>query len=361
MPRWCSRTSWRGPPTASRRPSPPGPAAEPRPGLTRPSNPARTAEALAILGGKPGQDRGSGGHPQFLGLSIPRARGRPEGRRQAIADLESLIGRESATPEVRRRLAQLLEAVGEWPRAREQYRELILRADAARDADDGRPAAPVPRPVRRGPAPPPQARRRLRPGRGRGSWSRSSGRSERGPLGSLILEAQIDLAARQPKAAAKRFRDFAVRSDVSTAGRWRLADAAEAIGLVNAAEWISRRTADEPPADRQGPPNKVRLAFFLARHGKVKDAVDICEGLWADADALRRESLSRRHASRCSATPAPPVDAAQARRVIVWLEQGQAPRIRGRCPTTSGWAASSSGWAITAGPMDDVPHGDQDQ
>ena len=279
------------------------------------SNPPRNAEALALFAGKSGD--GDDADDLRVLAQLHEAQGTPEGRRRAIAGLETLIGRGAATTEDRRKLAQLLEAVGEWPRAREQYRELILRADAARDAETiaRRPqylALLVEGLLRHhkpgDDADLAEARQlveRLKP-------------IERGPLGSLTLEAQIDLAAGQPEAASKRFRDCAARADVTTAGRWRLADTAEALGLIDAAERIHRRAADEPPPDRQGPPNKVRLAVFLSRHGKLKEAVDICEGLWADA--ARRENLSA-VCVEMLCNPALPVDDAQISRVIGWFEQ----------------------------------------
>jgi tetratricopeptide (TPR) repeat protein len=282
------------------------------------SNPPRNAEALALFAGKSG-DPDDAEDLRIL-ASLHEAQGTPEGRRRAIAGLETLTGRGAATPEDRRKLAQLLEAVDEWPRAHEQYRELILRADSARD----------PETIARRPqylalfvegllrhhkpgddadlAEARQLVERLKP-------------LQRDPLASLILEGQIDKAAGQAEAASKRFRDFAARAEVTTEGRWRLANAAEAIGLNDAAEWIHRRAADEPPSDGQGLPNKARLAFFLARHGKVKEAVDICEGLWADAP--RREKLSALCVQMLCDPMAPidPADAAQIGRVIGWIQK----------------------------------------
>ena len=66
---------------------------------------------------------------------------------------------------------------------------------------DARPAAPVPRPVRRGPDPPPQARRRYRPGRGPAAGREAQADRAQRDAGSLLLEAQIDKAAGQPDAA----------------------------------------------------------------------------------------------------------------------------------------------------------------
>src|SRR5262249_12298165 len=97
------------------------------------ARPPRPAAALALFSGETGQ----GGDPEDLRVraQIHEAQGTPAGRRPAIGDLEALTAREAATPDDRLRMARLLEAAGEWPRAREQFRELILRTDAARDAE----------------------------------------------------------------------------------------------------------------------------------------------------------------------------------------------------------------------------------
>ena len=96
------------------------------------ARPPRTAEALALFA-DPARQGGVTDPDDLRVLSmVHEVQGTPEGRRQAIGDLEALIGRESATPDDRRRLALLLDAVGEWPRAREQFRELILRTEGAR-------------------------------------------------------------------------------------------------------------------------------------------------------------------------------------------------------------------------------------
>ena len=320
-----------------------GPA-QPRPGCTPP--PIRRGTPRRWPSSPASRATGDDADDLRVLALLHEVQGTPEGRRRAIAGLEALIGRGAATTEDRRRLAQLLEAVGEWPRAREQYRELILRADAARDAETiaRRPqylALLVEGLLRHhkpgDDADLAEARQlveRLKP-------------IERGPLGSLILEAQIDKAAGQPEAAAKRFRDFAARADVTTAGRWRLADTAEAIGLIDAAEWIHRRAADEPPADRQGPPNKVRLAA-LPRPPRQASRTPSTSARASGPTPARRENL----AAVCVQMLCNPASPWTTRRPGASSAGSSRPRarIRGRCPITSGWAASSSGWAITAGP-----------
>ena len=279
------------------------------------ARPPRTAEALALFT-DPVRQGGVTDPDDLRVLSmVHEVQGTPEGRRQAIGDLESLIGRESATPDDRRRLALLLDAVGEWPRAREQFRELILRTE-------GRA---TPRRSGCGPSTSPcsssaltrhhqpgddsdlaEARQlvaKLRPSRAT-RWGRS------------LLEAQIDKAADQLDAATARIRDFAGRPGLTTADRLRLATAAERLGLLDAAETVYRRIAAEPPAD----PNQFALVGFLARHARLKDAVDLCETLWADA------ALREKVAAACVgilSDPAAPADPVQLQRVIGWIERAR--------------------------------------
>lgn len=280
--------------------------------------PPRTAEALALFAGKPGR----GGDPDDLRVmaAIHESQGTPEGRRQAIQDLESLIGRGPATPEDRRRLALLLEAVGEWPRAREQFRQLVQQTEG-RDAET-------------------LARRPLylaqfvegllrhhKPGDDSDlaearDLVEKLGATPGNPMAPVLLGAQIDKAANQIEAATKRIRDFAARSDVNTATRLRLADLAERLGLFDAAEWVYSRAAEEPPPDRNSLPNRAGLALFFTHRGKVKEAVDICEGLWADP-AIREATANLCVAILCG-DPAAPVDEAQARRVVGWFERAAA-------------------------------------
>jgi cellulose synthase operon protein C len=282
------------------------------------ANPPRTAEALALLGSKAGQ----GGDPDDLRVRalVHEVQGTPEGRKQAIADLETLVSLESATSEDRRRLAQLLEAAGEWPRAREQFLELVVRTDGARDvetlnrrfsyltlfvealirhhkAGDDADLAEARRLVEK-----------LEP-------------LQRDGLVPLLLAAQIDRAANQPDAAMARIREFAVKQGMNTVGRLRLAEAVERIGLLDAAEWIYRHVADEPPVEADGLPNQARLALYLGRHGRVKDALDICESLWTK-EALREKISAVSVQIICD--PSTSAEAAQINRVVGWLEQARA-------------------------------------
>ena len=278
------------------------------------ARPPRTAEALALFN-DPARQRGVTDPDDLRVLSkVHEVQGTPEGRRQAIGDLESLIGRESATPDDRRRLAQLLDIVGEWPRAREQFRELILRTEGARDTETLRMRplyfdlfiiALVRHHQAGNDADLAEARQLVE------KLARIQGDATL----VVLLEARIDKAAGQLDAATARIRDFASRPSLTTADRLRLAEAAERLGLLDAAETVYRRIAAEPPAD-----NQFALVGFLARHGRLKDAVNLCETLWANAD------LREKVAAACAAIlsdPATPPDRIQLQRVIGWIERAR--------------------------------------
>jgi tetratricopeptide (TPR) repeat protein len=279
------------------------------------ADPPRVAEAQALLAGKAGADADD---LRVLSL-VHEAQRTTEGRKQAVIDLRALVDRESATLDDRLRLARLLEAVGEWSGAHEQFQELILRADNARDAGT---IARLPlylavsieallRNHRAGDDSDLAEARRL---------VEKLKAASSNVMASLILEVQIDQAANQIGAAQARMRAFADRSDVTTADRIRLATLAEQLGLLDAAEAIYARIADEPPVDPNGPPNRIRLALYRARHGRVKDAIDICEALWADK-AHRQQVAAACVETLCDTNV--PLDATQANRVIGWIEQAR--------------------------------------
>jgi tetratricopeptide (TPR) repeat protein len=117
---------------------------------------------------------------------------------------------------------------------------------------------------------------------------------------------------------------FAGRSDVTTAGRLQLANMAEQLGLPDVTEEIYRRIAEEPPVAPNGPPNRIGLALYRARHGRIKDAIDICEALWADE--AHREQVASVCVQILYDTNVS-LDASQVNRVIAWLEQA-----RGKSP-----------------------------
>ena len=79
------------------------------------------------------------------------------------------------------------------------------------------------------------------------------------------------------------------------------------------AEAIYGRTDGEPPPEGSNAPNQARHALFLARRGRIKDAVDLCEGLWAEP----KTRLTAADVSiRIACDPAIPLDESQVRRIV---------------------------------------------
>jgi cellulose synthase operon protein C len=283
------------------------------------ASPPRTAEALALFAGTPGGAGADADDLRVLAL-IHEVQATPEGRRLAIGDLETLIAREAASIEDRRRLAQLLDAAGEWQRAREQFRELILRTDGARDAET---IARRPRYIVL------FAETLLRHYRPGDDADLAEARQLAAKLRSIpneavaevILQAEIDKADNQLDAANARLRDLAGRPGLTVVGRIRLANLAEQLVLLDAAESIYRGVAAQPPAD----PNQFPLALFLGRRGRIKDALDLCESIRADP-ALRERVAAL--GIEIVGNPLVPLDGVQARRVLAWLEAGIADQPR---------------------------------
>ena len=70
-------------------------------------------------------------------------------RKRAIEILETLANKNLATSEDRFMLAHLYEAIGDWPKAREKYRELNLPNQKPPGHGNSQPSTHFPRPVRR--------------------------------------------------------------------------------------------------------------------------------------------------------------------------------------------------------------------
>jgi tetratricopeptide (TPR) repeat protein len=239
----------------------------------------------------------------------------PESRRRAIATLESLAGRNLANPVDRLLLARLEEAVGDWPKAREQYRELILRTESPRDLE-----TLIRRPgylYRFGEA----LLRHHQPGP---DQDLAEVQELVGQLKKLqpdsamtaVLEVEFLRAGQRLEEAAARIRSLAERPNLTPAFRTTLAGLAEKIGRPDLAEPLWRRNAAES-ADGTG---KIALAQFLGRQGRVRDALDLLEPLWAEP---RRRDLVGAVAITIlfpSERPAAKPDPAQVERVVRWLE-----------------------------------------
>ncbi len=296
-PRPRSRRSSRRPPTASRPTSPPGPDAAWRrstPPRTHrgPPRPWRSSTARA---------QGGVADPDDLRIlsMVHEAQGTPEARRQAVGDLESLIGRESATPDDRRRLAMLLDAAGKWPQAREQFRQLVLRTEGGRDTETLRL-----RPLYLALFVEALARHH-QPGDDSDLAEARQMVAKLGPLqgaapGPVLLEAQIDRAAGQLEAATAA--DPRLRRPARPHHRGSLAP-----GRRGRADRAARRgRGDLPPHRGRAARRHQRVpAGHLPRPPRPPQGCRRpCETLWAKP-ATPRERWPPR-ASASSATPASP-------------------------------------------------------
>jgi cellulose synthase operon protein C len=279
------------------------------------STPPRVAEALALFAGRKGRSDADADDLRVLAL-VHEAQRTPEGRRQAVEDLQALLAREAAQPDDRLRLALLLEATDDWTRSREQFRELILRTETARDP--GALAQRLNYLVRFADA----LVRHHRPGDDSdlAEARQLVEKFRTDPLLATILEARIDKAANQVDAAVARLRALAARPDTTPQARLSLAAEAERMNRLDAAEAIYRAIADSPPID-----NRFQLAMFLARHGRCPEAIDICETVLADP-ATRERAIG--WAAQLLGDPAIPFDKDQARRVVAWIEKGLAEKPR---------------------------------
>ncbi|MHB1556470.1 MAG: tetratricopeptide repeat protein [Isosphaeraceae bacterium] len=282
------------------------------------SMPPRIAEALALFADQKGRAGAEADDLRILAL-VHEAQRSVDGRRQAIDDLQALIDRQAAQPDDRRRLALLLEANGDWPRAREQFRELILRTEGVRDPAGLNERLSylymfAERLVRHHQ---PSDDSDLVEARELLAKFRSVNKD---PLPATILEARIDKAAGKADAAVTRLRELAGRSSLPAQARLTLANEAEQLGRSDAAEAIYRAVANTPPIE-----NRYQLALFLARHGRLPEALDLCEALLTDP-AIRDRGIV--WGAQLVGDPSIPLDKAQAARVVAWVEKGLSEKPR---------------------------------
>jgi tetratricopeptide (TPR) repeat protein len=249
------------------------------------TDPEKVRRALALMESS-GRDQTGGAGQASKTLEDPEdlrvlvrvldAQKTPTARGRAVRILESLVARNLANPQDRLWLARFLEASGDWPKAREQYRELVLRSENARDQEilKQRPMYVAE-----------FANRLLRHRETKDNGDLVEAQTMVGKLkqlqptalGTLRLEIELYRAENQIQKAENVVRDHAGRKDLLPAGCKALAELAEESGWLELAQELYQRFA-EMSESLEG---KVVLAEFLGRHGHVKDAVDLCEPLWS--------------------------------------------------------------------------------
>jgi tetratricopeptide (TPR) repeat protein/Flp pilus assembly protein TadD len=277
-------------------------------------NPREPAKALAILEAGGRQDGVDDPEDQRVLARVLEAQGTPEHRKRAIETLNTLVNKTLANSEDRFLLAQLEEADGQWIKARDQYRELILRTDNPRDMET----------IRRRPDYLARFAESLlnhhQPGEEADLTEvqeliEKLRQVQPDLLAVLVLDVRLSKARNRVEEAADRIRTTMERPKLSLEVRLHLAALAEQIDQFKLAEQIYRKIAAESAIL----PNQARLIQFLMRHNQLDDALDFCDSLWKegrDREAVARLALTVLADSNIPATPA------RINRVVAWLEQG---------------------------------------
>ena len=202
-------------------------------------------------------------------------------RKRAIEILESLADSNLANADDRFLLAWLLEISGDWPKARVAYRDLNLRTTTPRD----------PQTLNHRPYYLDRFAEGLLRHRSAGEKHELTEaqelvnelkRIQPNALTTLVRQVEIYLADNQPESAAKLIEECAEQPNLSPQVLKALAEVAEKLGQLKSAEKVYRQIA----ATRAAPAGTMRLALFLGRHRRVKEALDICEPLWANLAGL---------------------------------------------------------------------------
>ena len=228
--------------------------------------------------------------------------------------LESLVAKNLANAEDRFLLARLYEVNGDWPKAREAYRDLNLRTKNLSGPGIPQPPSRIPDPVRARPASKSQGEATIR------TWPRhnllstsSSSFSPTNSAPSFSRWKSIRLATNSTR-PLDLIQTSAKRPDLAPIAVRTLADLAEKLGRFDIAEPLYRRYAALPnPRD-----GAIVQALFLGRHGQVKDALDLCEPLWANPENVETVAAACVEVIT-SSNDAP--DQVQVDRVAGWLEQ----------------------------------------
>ena len=115
---------------------------------------------------------------------------------------------------------------------------------------------------------------------------------------------------------------------------------AEKLGRFDIAEQLYRQYAALPNT-RDG---KIVLALFLGRHGHVKEALDLCEPLWANPRNVETVAATCIEVVTSSNDPPDPV---QVDRVAGWLEQAIKQKNDSTLPAGCIWLTAVNGRGAT--------------
>lgn len=224
-------------------------------------------------------------------LALQRDRSR---RQEAIRILEGVIEREPPTIDDLDLLSQLYERDGHWPKARERLRSLMALAKGDPSYADYLAHF---------------ALRLLAHGETVDALGPLDQLKQVAPLGvaTVEVEARAKKALGKDAEAVALVREFA-RTHVEATGK--LAELLDKIGLTKPAEELYRKNAE-----RSGQPaDLLSLAHFVARHGRLDEALDLCEraSKGCDEELLGQAAVAVLYAN--------PPATAQIQRVDGWLQ-----------------------------------------
>jgi tetratricopeptide (TPR) repeat protein len=251
----------------------------------------------------------------FVLAEVYESQNTPHYKKKALETLEKLVDAGMlASPQVRFMLARLYYQNGDWTKAREQFRALIAQTENRRDlesltrrpdyitqyivvllkhfqADQDQEALT-------------EAQELI--GKLKATHS--------GTLGVLALEAQIFKAQKQSDKVVELIQTNADLPIQTNKVQLTLARLAEELGELGLAERLFRRVALQP--DQQ---NRLALAQFLSRQGRAKEALDLYEPIWKEAEDSAKDKLVRVLLETLLAEKSK-ADATQIERVAHWMQ-----------------------------------------
>ena len=281
-------------------------------------NPRRPADALLLFDMAGPKDAVAAPEDKRVRANVLAAQKDKEHHLAAIEILGALVEEKPANPDDLHLLAQLEEAVGDWPKSRDQYRNLIERSRSLADRDARRRQADYIVNF---------AERLLQSHQPRDEQDLAEAqdlveklkRIQPDLMASLALEVELNVARNNFEKAVALIRSNLERPNLNPAVLPDLARMAEKIGQFDEfklAEELYRKIASDPGAPFS--PNKVVLIQFLVRRGRLPDALDLCESLRKNpADRVQVDGTCL----DVFANPSIPALPEQINRVIGWFEE----------------------------------------
>lgn len=226
---------------------------------------SQSRDAMALLGADTGPAaRPSESADRRMRATILALRPVPQARHEALKILESLIERQEALPEDYYLAAQIHEMMGDWPRARIRYQDLIRLTGSDQVAYVAACARAL---LRHGEL---DTARPL---------VRRVAELEPNAFVTVELAARVLHAENKPADAIRLVQHYSQKPDAE------LALAATVLAQLDAhaaAEELFRRLAGR--SDR--PADALPLAQYLVGRRRFSEALDVCERIWGDIPPL---------------------------------------------------------------------------